>query len=318
MSTALNRFKSAFSQEPYDPLTSADWDDRFTKTILMSAIVHTLVIFGIQFKPVNPALFENNNQPLDVVLVNAKSSTAPLKPDVLAQHDLDGGGTVEEERQAKSPLLASQQDQTLSATEEAQIRQQALEEKTKALMQQLKSNYAVPAQSPKAEADPRPTVPVPAPVDLVQRSLEMARLQARIDDQLDAYQKRPKRAQYGVSAKGYTFAQYVDDWRLKVERVGNLNYPEAARREGMYGNLKLEACIRPDGSLYEEEGNTPAIVSSSGSRVLDAAAMRIVRMSAPFPAFSSDMRTQMAKMNMEVFCITRGWEFTRSDRLTSQ
>jgi protein TonB len=146
----------------------------------------------------------------------------------------------------------------------------------------------------------------------------MARLQARIDQQWDSYQKRPKRAQYGVSAQGYTFAQYVDDWRLKVERIGNLNYPEAAKREGIYGKLILEVCIKPNGNLYEEEGNTPIVTNSSGSKILDAAAIKIVRMAAPFPSFSSDMRAQMAKLDMEVFCITRGWTFTRSDQLTSQ
>ena len=88
------RLKSAFEPAPYDPLTSADWDDRFTKAILISAIVHTLFIFGLQFQQANPKLFENRNPPIDVVLVNAKSKDRPLKADVLAQHNLDGGGTA--------------------------------------------------------------------------------------------------------------------------------------------------------------------------------------------------------------------------------
>ncbi|MEW5787127.1 MAG: energy transducer TonB [Pseudomonadota bacterium] len=314
----VERLKEAFEPYPYLPLTSADWDDRFTKAILVSAILHVVVIFGMQFKAANPDLFTRNTPPLDVVLVNAKSKSKPLHADVLAQYDLEGGGNVEEERMAKSPLPASDREQPMTAEAEFNARVQALEQQTQALMKQLKSDYRTPDQKPATPAEQRPPTPTPAPVDLAARSLEMAKLQARIDQQMDEYQKRPRRAQYGINAQGFTFAQYVEDWRIKVERIGNLNYPEAARRERMYGSLIMESCIKPDGTLYEEDDNTPTVVKTSGSRVLDAAAMKIVRMSAPFPGFSGEMRAQMAKMRMDVFCITRTWTFTRSDQLTSQ
>ena len=314
----VERLKEAFAPIPYAPQTSADWDDRFTKAILISAIFHVLFIFGMQFKAANPKLFEKTTPPLDVVLVNAKSKNKPVKADVLAQHDLEGGGTVAENRIAKSPLPVSEREQAMSAEAEFNARVQALEQQTQALMKQIKSDYKVPEQKPAAVAEPRPPAPVPAPVDLAARSLEMAKLQARIDQQMDEYQRRPRRGQYGINAQGFTFAQYVEDWRIKVERVGNLNYPEAARRERMYGSLIMESCIRPDGVLYEEDGNTPSIVKSSGSKILDAAALKIVRMSAPFPVFSTEMRAQMTKMRLDVFCITRTWTFTRSDQLTSQ
>ena len=308
MSGPLERLKSVFEPIPYDPLTSADWDDRFTKAVLVSAIVHTVFIFGLHFKEANPALFENRNPPIDVVLVNAKSKTKPLKADVLAQHNLDGGGTVEEDRQATSPLPVSPQDQPMSAEAAAQSRVQALEQQTKALMQQLKSSYQVPEQKPQAEAEPSPPTPVSAPSDLAQRSLEMARLQARIDQQWDEYQKRPRRMFVGARAQEYTFAQYVDDWRIKVERVGNLNYPEAARREGLYGSLVLTVNINADGSLESVQ-----VYRSSGSKILDAAAVKIVEMAAPFASFTPAMRQKV-----DILGITRTWKFTRSEQLTSQ
>lgn len=304
----LGRLKSAFGPVPYDPLTSADWDDRFTKAILVSAIVHTVFIFGLQFQKANPELFENRSPPIDVVLVNAKSKQKPLKADVLAQHNLDGGGTVEEDRQATSPLPVSARDQPMSAEAETDARVQALEQQTRALMQQIKSSYQVPDQKPQAETEPKPPTPVPAPADLAQRSIEMARLQARIDQNWDDYQKRPRRMFVGARAQEYTFAQYVDDWRIKVERVGNLNYPEAARREGIYGSLRLTVNINADGSVESVE-----LDKSSGSKVLDAAAVKIVEMAAPYAAFTPAMRKKV-----DILGITRTWTFTRSDQLTSQ
>lgn len=280
----------------------------FSNAIMVSAILHVLVIFGVTHSAVNPKLFENPNPPLDVVLVNAKSKEKPLKADVLAQHDLVGGGTVEENRVAKSPLPAAEHDQVMSAEAEFNARVQALEAQTQALMRQLKSDYKVAPTPPAPAADSAPPTPTPAPVNLTAKSLEMATLRASIDSQLDAYQKRPRRDEYGVTAKGYTFAQYVDDWRTKVERVGNMNYPEAARRNSLYGSLILYVYINANGTLESVE-----IVRSSGKKILDAAAIKIVEMAAPYAPFTESMRKQT-----DILGISRTWIFTRSDQLTSQ
>ena len=292
---------------PYAPQTSVDWDDRFTQAILISAILHVLFIFGMQFTAANPKLFENNSPPIDVVLVNAKTKEKPQQADVLAQANLDGGGNVDDDRQAKSPLPAAERDQTMSTEAEFNARVQALEQQTKALMQQIKSDYKAPEQKPVPVADPRPPSPNPAPLDLASRSLEMARLQARIDQQRDEYQKRPRRSVHGASAQEFTFAQYVDDWRIKVERVGNQNYPEAAARNRLYGSLVLMVCINADGSIEEVE-----VTRSSRTKILDAAAVNIVTRAAPYPPFTPAMRKLV-----DVFCIPRTWMFTRSDQLTS-
>lgn len=304
----VSRLRAAFDPEPYLPLTSADWDDRFTKAVLISAILHTLFIFGLRFTPANPKLLENATPPLDVVLVNAKSQSKPLQADVLAQHNLDAGGNVEEARQAKSPLPVAERDQPMSTEAEFNARVQALEEKTQALMRQLKSDYQVPQPQPEAQVEPRPPSPLPAPVDLASRSLEMARLQARIDQRREDYQKRPRRMFVGARAQEFTFAQYVEDWRIKVERVGNQNYPEAARRNRLYGILVLTVNIRDDGSLESVQ-----VDRSSGSKILDAAAVKIVEMAAPYSPFPDAMRQKV-----DILGITRTWAFTRTDQLTSQ
>ncbi len=277
-----------------------------TNAVLVSAILHVVVIFSMTPLGVNPRLFEDPLKPLDVILVNARTETRPLNPEALAQANLDGGGTVEAARQATSPLPASPEDSVAATQAEARV--QALEQQAQELMQRLKSDYAVAEARPEPQPEPRPPTPTPAPQDLAARSLEMARLAARIDQQWDAYQKRPRRMFVGARAVEFTFARYVEDWRLKVERVGNLNYPEAARRNKLYGSLVLTVSINADGTVESVQ-----IDRSSGSKVLDAAAVRIVEMAAPFAPFPEEMRNKV-----DILGITRTWTFTRSDQLTSQ
>lgn len=288
------------------PVSLADWSNRITQAVLFSGIVHTLVVFGIGAKPVNPDLFKPLNPPLEVVLVNARSDTAPVEADVYAQANLDGGGDVDEDRHLRSPLPASAQDRPPSPSPEVDSRIAALERQAKELMTQIKSHYAIPEEAPRTET--KPVEKTPAPVgDLSQRSLEMARLAARIDQEMDEYQKRPRRENAIMRAKEYAFARYVEDWRVKVERIGNLNYPEAARRNRVYGKLVLTVEINGDGSLEAVH-----VERSSGSRILDAAAIKIVEMSAPFAPFPAEMKKQV-----DIFGITRTWSFTQ-DQLTSQ
>ena len=112
----------------------------------------------------------------------------------------------------------------------------------------------------------------------------------------------------GASAEEYRFARYVEDWRLKVERIGNLNYPEAARMNKLYGNLILTVSIRADGSVEKV-----VIDRTSGQRVLDAAASRIVEMAAPYSPFPPDI-----KRDTDILDITRTWTFRRGDELSSE
>jgi protein TonB len=142
----------------------------------------------------------------------------------------------------------------------------------------------------------------------MQKTLEAIKLEAQIAKDMDAYQKRPKRTFIGARATEYRFARYVEDWRLKIERIGNLNYPEAARQAKLYGSLVLTVSIRADGSLENVEVNRP-----SGQRILDAAAVKIVEMSGPFAPFPPDIRR-----DTDILHITRTWTFAKGDELTSQ
>lgn len=270
---------------------------RIALALMASFALHGIVL-STQFTLVNPQHFEDLTPPMEVVLVNAKTREAPLNPDVLAQADLAGGGNVDENRQAKSPLpyKAQPAEQSEAATL-ARVRQ--LEEQARQLLTQLKSQAAVdsaPQAAPRREVDS---------ADLMLQASEAAKLQAQISRNWEEYQKRPRREFVGANAKSYVFARYVEDWVAKVERIGNLNYPEAARRQGIYGSLRLSVSIFADGRVEKIE-----IDKSSGSSVLDQAAIRIVELAAPYAPFPREMREKA-----DILSITRTWTFTRSDHL---
>ena len=273
--------------------------------LLASAAVHGMVL-STQFVQVNPRLFEDPNLPMEVVLVNAKSLESPLNPDALAQVNLAGGGNTDEDRRLKSPLPASSETQTGSDEAVLQARVVELEQQAKTLLSHLQPEGELQdrRQAMPETATVQPTIEAS---QLNQQAREMAQLQARISQQWEEYQKRPKRAFFGANVKEYAFARYVEDWVTKVERVGNMNYPEAARRQGLYGSLKLTVSIYANGRIENIE-----VDRSSGSKILDAAAVRIVELAAPYAAFPEDMRQKT-----DILSITRTWTFTRSDQLVT-
>ena len=243
-------------------------------------------------------------QPLQVVLVNSKSITTPTDADALAQSNLDGGGNTPEKRIAKSPLPTLGDAKEIVPEQSAQ-RIQQLERESRRLLMQSKSTYSV-AQEKKPQ--PQEVNEHAKNEDLVQRSMEIARLEAQIDKDFEAYQKMPRRKFIGARAREYRFAQYVEDWRIKVERIGNLNYPEMARQKKIYGDLQLTVSIRSDGSVENVE-----VTRTSGQPILDAAAQRIVKLASPFSPFPADIRR-----DTDILSITRTWSFTQSDQLQSE
>ncbi len=244
---------------------------------------------------------------LDIILVNAKSLQRPSEAQALAQARLDGGGNSEHERRVKTPLPPSPRQQRGNELEQAEKRIRALEAKQQRLLAQAKASATSvpPAPAPRAEqASPPDASPAPSGLDLASRALSMARLEGEIARQTDEYNKRPRKKFVGARTDEYRFAQYIEDWRQKVERVGTLNYPEQARGK-LYGSLILSVSIKSDGSVDKVEINR-----SSGVPVLDDAARRIVTMASPYAAFPADIRR-----DTDILVITRSWKFTRSDRV---
>jgi len=288
------------------PLLSPRRDDRLLAWTLGISIAIHAVVLAIRFQPFDFKKMLDRGPPLEVALVNAKSKAKPAKADILAQSNLDGGGNTDEDRRAKTPLPVLPRESKATEVKVATQKIESLERQTKELLTQLKSQpVATPAPAP-VEAPEKAEAPTAS--ELMQRTLEAMRLEAQIAKDMDAYQKRPKRRFVGARAEEYRFARYVEDWRLKIERVGNLNYPEAARQLRLYGNLLLTVSIRADGSVEDVR-----VERSSGQRVLDAAAVRIVEMAAPFAPLPPDIRR-----DTDILHITRTWTFTKGDELRGE
>lgn len=272
---------------------------------LISFGLHLLIVLGLGVQLIDANQFAPPHNIMDVVLVNAKSDTKPVKADALAQANLDGGGNTDEARRAKTPMPAIEQTAQNEARA-AQERIRELENEMKMLMTQAQSSAKVlqgeVANQPSASPTPQNAN------ELIQKAEAIARLEAAIAREYEAYQQRPRRTFIGARTTENRFAPYVDQWRVRVERVGNLNYPEEAKQRKIYGDLQLTIAIKANGEVESVQINR-----SSGKKVLDEAAKRIVHLAAPYDRFPDNIRR-----DTDILHITRTWMFTRDDTLTSE
>ena len=274
-----------------------------TLALGVSLLLHG-VLLAVRFTP--PDFVDRaRERALEVILVNSKSKARPDKAQAKAQTNLDGGGNTEEDRRAKTPLPPSANTREGDQLVDAQRRIAELEAQAQMQLTRLKAERAVSADRTKPE--PNPTAETARTgLDMASSAMAIARLEGQIARQMEEYNQRPRKKFIGARVEEYRFAQYVEDWRQKIERIGNLNYPAAAKGR-LYGSLVLTVIIKSNGDLERVEVNR-----SSGQRLLDDAARRIVQMSAPFAAFPEAIRR-----DTDVLEITRTWTFTNADRLRS-
>ena len=301
---------AAAPTQPAGPLPGT-WNGRLRRfggpllaaAFVVSISLHALLLL-IQFRL--PEAKPGRDKGLEVVLVNARHAKAPEKAEVLAQANVDAGGNTEQEVRASTPLPPQPNRQDGDALVEAKRRTPEPVREQKQVITRDKAPAKV-AAAPKKVEQPAPT---PAPqreisgLDLLDSAAAVARIEAQIDRDLKELAKRPRKKFIGARAQEYRFAQYVEGWRQKVERIGTLNYPDAARGR-LYGSLLLSVTIRSDGTV-ERVG----VHRSSGHKVLDDAALRIVKMAAPYAPFPPDIRK-----DYDVIEITRTWTFTNRDQV---
>jgi protein TonB len=260
-----------------------------------------MTVLAVRFVDPEFLRVKTTDPPLEIILVNARSDTRPLKPEALAQANLDGGGTHETGRRS-SPLPDTQRVTDGDALDSARRLVEQLEEEQKKLLTAFKETLQmrpIPRRESAQEA------PQPGTLDEPTRE-QLARAQAEIAKQVSDYQKRPRKHHFMPSTSEYRYARYVEDWRARVEKVGNDHYPEEARGR-LYGALRMTVAVRKDGSVVEA-----VVEKSSGSPVLDRAARRIVNMAAPFPPFPPEIAR-----DTDVLEITRTWVFT-NDQLSTR
>ena len=282
-------------------------NDRVLGAALGISIALHATLLAVHFRLPDALRWKSPNQPLEVVLVNAKTRERPVRADVLAQSNLDRGGNVDERRRARTPLPESEPRNPGKDLAAAQRRMRELEAQQQRLLAQSgESRMHVPNETVRQAPTDEPAAQAGGR-DLADLALAAMRLQAQIDKRIEEYQKRPRKQFIGANATEYRFAQYEEDWRIKVERVGTLNYPPEARGK-LYGNLRLTVTIRPDGSVESIE-----LDRSSRLKVLDAAAFKIVRMATPFAAFPPNIRR-----DTDLLVITRTWFFGQGDKIWTE
>lgn len=288
------------------------WQQRYRSAnklhlaLAVSFVVHALLLL-IHFAPLQWNPPKHRDTGLEVVLVNAAHRNRPEQATQLAQANLDGGGNVEHDARPSTPLPALERTQEGNALIEARKRVETLEAAQQKLLTQTKAKASIAPPREKPLPPQTQEIKRPTGLDLYDSAQAIARLEAQIDKQLDEYAKRPKKKFLGAQVSEYRYAQYVESWRQKVERIGTLNYPEAARGK-LYGNLLLTVAIRADGTLERVDINR-----SSGFPLLDEAARRIVQMAAPYAPFPPDIRK-----DTDIIEITRTWTFTNSDQLSTR
>jgi periplasmic protein TonB len=292
----------------------------FAIAVWLSLFVHATIL-SIKFQP-ELKKFTDQLPTLEVMLVNSKTKEAPTKAEVLAQANLDRGGNTDDNRKMKTALPApnqkmqevklTQQAEPSSASKSAKLTAEEIREQKQVLELEKQKVQSQPTQQA-ATTDPEvgdQSVKLKTlnTQDLIASAKEIDRLEALIAKQQDEYQKRPKRKFIGARTQEYKYAMYIEAWRQKVERVGNLNYPAAAKNQKLYGQLQMTVSIKSDGSLEEVKINR-----SSGYKILDEAAKKIVELSAPFSEFPADIRR-----DTDILSVTRTWTFTQEDALSTE
>jgi protein TonB len=290
----------SFADESPHGITAFLADKVLVMALTVSIGLH-MTVLAVRFVDPDFLRVRSTDPPLEVILVNAKSNVRPGKAEALAQANLDGGGTHEAGRRT-SPLPDAQMVRDGDALDAARRMVEQLEEEQKKLLTALRDSLQMrplPKKESAAEA------PLPGSQDEQTRE-QLARAQAEIAKQVSDYQKRPRKHHFMPSTSEYRYARYVEDWRARVEKIGNENYPDEARGK-VYGSLRMTVAVRKDGSVADA-----AIDKSSGSPVLDRAARRIVNMAGPFPPFPPEVAR-----DTDVLEITRTWVFT-NDQLSTR
>ncbi len=294
MQTALSRF----------PLTASfAGHNRLGMSLFGSALVHLIILLGIGFTL--PKLRHTEGLPtLEITLVQTHSTKSPQNPDFLAQAHQDGGGETGKRELARSPLKVMELGETSQRLPAHVPPPQAEIASRRDVLDRL--SHDARTKIARAEAQPTPKTERTAPPNpgLVARAPdpERARLSAEIDREWQTFQGRARTKYINARTQEYKYAMYMDAWRAKVERIGNLNYPEEAKRRHLTGSLVLDVAIKPDGSVAKID-----VLRSSGHKLLDDAAARIVELASPFAQFTPEMRTET-----DILHITRTWKFNET------
>ncbi len=276
--------------------------DRFGMTFFLATIFHGMIILGITFT-ISPPADSKTAPALDIILVQTKSPVDVDDADYLAQVSQQGGGNAKEKARPRELFSAPTLSSTPGIATQTSVQQIQKQKKNEqlALLTQSNAEYSVNTEKNPVEAEDDITVNKTN----TRQNDQTARLAAEISNTIEEQASIERTKYLNSSTKEFTPAKYMREWINRVERVGNLNYPDQARRKKLSGTLILDVVINSKGELVKTD-----LRQSSGHQVLDDAAKRIVKLAAPYPAFPDKLRKEA-----DVIHITRSWEFLNNSRI---
>lgn len=266
---------------------------------LIAVIAHGFLLYGLSFALKAP---EPPARTLEITLATFSSDEAPKDADYLAQENQLGSGSLDEKALPSSDVQAAFQSDKPNTVQLQQQTAQLVESKAQKAKRvtSVRSDTKVQAEDVQKKDSPVPSEKPPRPkIDL---SEEIASLEADFFRKRQAYAKKPIIHRINSASTRKADVYYQEAWRRKVMRIGTINYPVEARKNKIYGELRLAVQIRRDGSLRGIE-----VLSSSGHKVLDESAKNIVRMSSPFTPFPPELQ------DYDVIEIIRTWRFEPGD-----
>jgi protein TonB len=273
-------------------------DERLGIATMFALMVNAVLVLGLDFVPADRP--DTALPTLDVILVQTATVDRPEKADFLAQAHQAGGGDSERSVRPSMPLSGPLPRPEPGVAPREMRRQEAARREQpeparsdEALTRLMPTAAAAPRERPAPEPEPR------AGAREEEFDVAQASLAAEINRRSEAYAKRPKRKFISANTREYVYAEYMAGWVAKVERLGNLNYPEPARAQGIHGSLVLTVAIRRDGSVEAID-----VIQSSGHTVLDEAAIRIVNLARPFNPLPDSTRDEV-----DILHVTRTWQF---------
>lgn len=277
--------------------------------IFVSVIFHILLML-VHFVAPKMAAIPPIDPGLEIILVNAKSEKRPLTAQALAQVNLEGGGQHDKGR-AKSPLPDMQRIEQGDNVSSAQRKIDELEQKQKKLMDQIRKETAFQSQKP-LDAKQTNEQQVNGK-DQTESSKALARSMAEIAEAIEEQNKRPRKTFLSPSTQAVGHAIYYKALQKKIESVGTINFPQKDGKK-LYGDVIIYIPIFQDGTIYEKNGG-PKVEKSSGNKMLDNAALKIVRKSAPFGNFPENMRS---KDKDDIWIVVTRFKFTRDQQLETE
>lgn len=279
--------------------------DRFGMTFFLATMLHAMVILGVTFS-VSPPADSKTAAALDILLVQTQSPDEAEKADYLAQVSQKGGGNAEQKARPRELFSAPTLSNSPGVAKQTSVQQVQKQERNEqlALLTQSNAEYTINTEKQPEKAEDDSTVNKTE----TSQNTQTARLAAEISNKSEQQASIERTKYLNSSTRAFAPAKYMRQWIDRVERIGNLNYPDQARRKKMSGTLILDVVINADGKLIKTD-----LRQSSGHQILDDAAKRIVKLASPFPAFPKNLRAEA-----DVIHITRSWEFLNSSELRTR